>query len=46
MRGTGSFANGLVPSYSICKMLLPDGKLGSTCQECEDLDTRQRHRRA
>ena len=26
------------------KMLLPDGKLGSTCQECQDLDTRQRRR--
>ena len=26
------------------KMLLPDGKLGSTCQECQDLDARQRHR--
>ena len=24
------------------KMLLPDGKLGSTCQECQDLDARQR----
>ena len=22
------------------KMLLPDGKLGSTCQECQDLDAR------
>ena len=30
MRGTGSFANGLVPSYSICKILLPDGKLEKT----------------
>ena len=27
------------------KMLLPDGKLGSTCQECQDLDARQRRRR-
>ena len=27
------------------KMLLPDGKLGSTCQEYQDLDTRQRQRR-
>ena len=27
------------------KMLLPDGKLGSTCQECQDLDGRQRRRR-
>ena len=27
------------------KMLLPEGKLGSTCQECQDLDTRQRQRR-
>ena len=27
------------------KMLLPEGKLGSTCQECQDLDTRQRRRR-
>ena len=26
------------------KMLLPDGKLGSTCQDCPDLDTRQRRR--
>ena len=26
------------------KMLLPDGKLGNTCQECQDLDARQRHR--
>ena len=26
------------------KMLLPDGKLASTCQECQDLDARQRHR--
>ena len=24
------------------KMLMPDGRLGSTCQECQDLDTRQR----
>ena len=28
------------------KMLLPDGKLGDTCQECQDLDARQRHRKA
>ena len=28
------------------KMLLPDGKLGSTCQECQDLDAPQRRRRA
>ena len=28
------------------KMLLPEGKLGSTCQECQDLDARQRRRRA
>ena len=27
------------------KMLLPDGKLGSTCQECQDLDARRRRRR-
>ncbi len=27
------------------KMLLPDGKLGNTCQECQDLDARQRRRR-
>ena len=27
------------------KVLLPDGKLGSTCQECQDLDARQRRRR-
>ena len=27
------------------KMLLPDGKLSSTCQECQDLDARQRRRR-
>ena len=27
------------------KMLLPDGKLASTCQECQDLDARQRQRR-
>ena len=27
------------------KMLLPDGKLGSTCQECQDLDAPQRRRR-
>ena len=26
------------------KMLLPDGKLGSTCQECQDLDVRQRRK--
>ena len=26
------------------KMLLPDGKLGNTCQECQDLDARQRRR--
>ena len=26
------------------KMLLPDGKLGSTCQECQDLDAPQRRR--
>ena len=26
------------------KMLLPDGKLDSTCQECQTLDTRQRRR--
>ena len=26
------------------KMLLPEGKLGSTCQECQDLDARQRHK--
>ena len=24
------------------KVLMPDGKLSSTCQECQDLDTRQR----
>ena len=28
------------------KMLLPDGKLGNTCQECQDLDARQRRRKA
>ena len=27
------------------KILLPEGKLGSTCQECQDLDARQRQRR-
>ena len=27
------------------KLLLPDGKLGNTCQECKDLDARQRRRR-
>ena len=27
------------------KMLLPDGNLDSTCQECSDLDTRQRRQR-
>ena len=27
------------------KMLMPDGKLSSTCQECQDLDTRQRRQR-
>ena len=27
------------------KMLLPDGKLSSTCQDCQDLDTRQRRQR-
>ena len=27
------------------KMLLPDGKLGNTCQECQNLDGRQRRRR-
>ena len=26
------------------KMLLPDGKLASTCQECQDLDAPQRRR--
>ena len=26
------------------KMLLPDGNLGSTCQECQDLDAPQRRR--
>ena len=26
------------------KMLLPDGKLASTCQECQDLDARQPRR--
>ena len=26
------------------KMLLSDGKLSSTCQDCQDLDTRQRRR--
>ena len=26
------------------KMLLPDGKLGNTCQECQDLDAPQRRR--
>ena len=24
------------------KVLMPDGKLSSTCQDCQDLDTRQR----
>ena len=28
------------------KMLPPDGKLGSTCQDCQRLDARQRRRRA
>ena len=28
------------------KVLMPDGKLGSTCQECQDLDARQRRRKA
>ena len=27
------------------KMLLPDEKLGNTCQECQDLDARPRRRR-
>ena len=27
------------------KMLMPDGKLGNTCQECQDLDARQLRRR-
>ena len=27
------------------KMLLPDGKLGNTCQECQDLDALQRRQR-
>ena len=27
------------------KMLLPDGKLSSTCQDCQDLDTRQGRQR-
>ena len=27
------------------KMLLPEGKLGSTCQECQDLDARPRRPR-
>ena len=27
------------------KMLMTDGKLGNNCQECQDLDTRQRRRR-
>ena len=26
------------------KVLMSDGKLSSTCQDCQDLDTRQRHR--
>ena len=26
------------------QILLPDGKLGNTCQECQDLDARQRRR--
>ena len=26
------------------KMMLPDGKLGNTCQECQDLDAPQRRR--
>ena len=26
------------------KMLMPDGKLGSTCQDCQDLDAPQRRR--
>ena len=26
------------------KVLMPDGRLSSTCQECQDLDTRQRRR--
>ena len=28
------------------KMLLPNGEVGDTCQECQALDTRQRRRRA
>ena len=27
------------------KMLMTDGRLASTCQECQDLDTRQRRQR-
>ena len=27
------------------KVLMPDGKLSSTCQECQDLDKRQRRQR-
>ena len=27
------------------KVLMPDGRLGSTCQECQDLDKRQRRQR-
>ena len=27
------------------KVLMPDGKLSSTCQQCQDLDTRQRRQR-
>ena len=28
------------------KALLPNGEIGDTCQECQDLDTLQPHRRA
>ena len=46
--GTAEFDRALEILERTCecgndKMLLPDGKLGNTCQ---DLDTRQRHRRA
>ena len=27
------------------KVLMPDGRLSSTCQECQELDTRQRRQR-
>ena len=32
--------------YGNDKVLLPDGKLGTTCLECQELDTLQPHRKA